>query len=75
MLPFYPCPYQGQSIFVTVSHFTMLNPQVAGLIMVRHINTFIVLALRVYYLMRCTHNALRNAFCGLVLNLGVCSRF
>ncbi len=59
---FNPCPYWGQSIFVTVGSFTMLDQLVAGSIMVRHIKLILVLSLplRVYYLMRCTHNALRG---------------
>ncbi len=33
---FYPCPYWGQSIFVTVGSFIMLNQLDAGSIMMRH---------------------------------------
>ncbi len=56
----YPCPYWGESIFVTVGSFLMLNQLVAGSIMVRHMKLILVLSLplRVYYLMRCTHNTL-----------------
>ncbi len=60
MLPFYPCPYWGQSIFVTVSNYIVSNQLIAGSIMVRHMKLILVLSLplRVYYLMRCTHNTL-----------------
>jgi hypothetical protein len=60
MLPFYPCPYWGQSIFVTVSSFIVSNQLIAGPILVRHMKLILVLSLplRVYYLMRCLHNAL-----------------
>ncbi len=60
MLPFYPCLYWGQSIYVTVSRFIVLNQLIAGPIMVRHMKLILVLSLplRVYYFMRCTHNAL-----------------
>ncbi len=56
----YPCPYWGQSIFVTVSKCIVSNQLIAGSIMVRHMILVLVLSLplRVYYLMRCTHNAL-----------------
>jgi hypothetical protein len=45
---------------VTVSSFIMLDQLVAGSIMVRHMKLILVLflPLSVYYLMRCTHNAL-----------------
>jgi hypothetical protein len=60
MLPYYPCPYWGQSIFVTVSNYIVSNQLIAGSIMVTHMILVLVLSLplRVYYLMRCTHNAL-----------------
>jgi hypothetical protein len=56
----YPCPYWGQSIFVTVGNYIVLNQLIAGSIMVRHMIFILVLSLplRVFYLMRCTHNAL-----------------
>ncbi len=56
----YPCPYWGQSIFMTVSKYIVSNQLIAGSIMVRHILIVLVLSLplRVYYFMRCTHNAL-----------------
>jgi hypothetical protein len=59
-----PCPYWGQSFFVTVRNYIVLNQLIAGSIMVRHMILIIVLSfpLRVYYLMRCTHNALRGVF-------------
>ncbi len=60
MLPYYPCPYWDQSIFVTVGNYIVSNHLIAGSIMVRHMIFILVLSLplRVYYLMRCTHNAL-----------------
>ncbi len=60
MLPFYPCPCWGQSIFVTVGSFTVSNQLIAGLIMVRLKKLILVLylPLKVYYLVMCTHNAL-----------------
>jgi hypothetical protein len=66
MLPFYPCPYWGQSIFVTVGSYIVLNQLIAGSIMARHMKLILVLSLplRVYYLMRCTHNALQ----GVIMN-------
>ena len=56
----YSCPYWGQSIFVTVGNYIVLNQLIAGSIMVRHMIWILVLSLplRVYNLMRCTHNAL-----------------
>jgi hypothetical protein len=56
----YPFPYWGQSIFVTVSKYIVLNQLIAGSILVRHMILVLVLSLllRVYYLMMCTHNAL-----------------
>ncbi len=63
MLPFYPCPCWGQSIFVTVGSFIVSNQLIAGSIMVRHMKLIPVLSLplRVYYLMRCKHNTLWGA--------------
>ncbi len=60
MLPFYPCPYWGQSFFVTVGSFVVSNQLVAGSIMVTHMKLILALflPLRVYYLMRYTHHAL-----------------
>ncbi len=57
---FYLCPYWGQSIFMTVGSYIVSNQLIAGSIMVRHMKLILVfsLPLRVYYLMRCTHNAL-----------------
>ncbi len=62
MLPFYPCPCLGQSIFVTVGSVIVLNQLISGSIMVRHMELILVLSLllRVYYLMRCTYNALQG---------------
>ncbi len=47
---FYPCPYWGQSIFVSVGSFIVLNQLIAGSIMVRHMKLILVLSLplRVY---------------------------
>ncbi len=59
MLSFNPCPYWGQSIFVTVGSYIVSNQLIAASIMVRHIKLIVLsVPLRVYYLMRCTHNAL-----------------
>jgi hypothetical protein len=60
MLPYLPCPYWGQSFFVTVGNYIVSNQLIAGSIMVRHMILILVLylPLRVDYLMRCTHNAL-----------------
>jgi hypothetical protein len=62
---FYPCPYWGQSISVTVGSFIVSKQLNAGSIMVRHMKLILVLSLplRVYYLMRSTHNAL----CGVIM--------
>jgi hypothetical protein len=62
MLPFYPCPCWGQSISVIVGRFIVLNQLSAGSIMVRHMELILLLSLplRVYYLMRCTHNAVQG---------------
>jgi hypothetical protein len=60
ILLFYPCPYWGQSIFVTVGNYIVSNQIIAGSIMVRHMILILVLSLplRVYYLIRCAHKAL-----------------
>ena len=60
MLPYLPLPLLGTVIFVTVSNYIVSNQLIAGSIMVRHMILILVLSLplRVYYLMRCTHNAL-----------------
>ncbi len=57
---FLSCPYWGQSIFVTVDSYIVLNQLIAGSIMVRHMKLKLVLSLplKMYCLMRCTHNAL-----------------
>jgi hypothetical protein len=64
----YPCPYWGQSIFVTVSKYIVSNQLIAGSIMVRHMILVLVLSLplRVYYLIRCTHK--HNALWGVIIN-------
>ncbi len=64
MLPYLPLHYWGQSIFVTVGNYIVLNQLViAGSIMVRYmiLIIFLSLPLRVYYLMRCAHKALRES--------------
>ena len=81
----HPCPYWGQSIFVTVGNYIVLNPLIAGSIMVRHmiwhmISIFVLsLPLRVYYLVRCTHNALwgviMNSFDSTLSYIGCVSCF
>jgi hypothetical protein len=51
---------------MTVDNYIVSNQLIAGSIMVRHMILILVLSLRlrVYYLMRCTHNALR----GVIMN-------
>ncbi len=51
---------------MTVGNYVVSNQLIAGLIIVRHMILVLVLSLllRVYYLMRCTHNALR----GVIMN-------
>ncbi len=51
---------------MTVGSYIVLNQLIAGSIMVRHMKLLLVLSwlLRVYYLMRCTHNALQ----GVIMN-------
>ena len=48
--------------FVTVGSNIVSNQLIVGSIMVRHIRLILVLSLplKVYYLMRCTHNALQG---------------
>jgi hypothetical protein len=81
MLPFYPCPSWGQSIFVTVGNYIVSNQLIAGSIMVRHMILILVLSLplRVYYLMSCTHNALwgviMNSFDSTISYFGCVSCF
>ncbi len=60
LLPFHPCLYWGQSIFVTVGSFIVSNHLIAESIMVRHMKFLLVFSfpLRVYCLMRSTPNAL-----------------
>ncbi len=76
-----PCPYWGQSIFVTVSKCIVSDQLVAGSIMVRHMILVLVLSLplRVYYLMRCTHNVLwgvnMNSFDSTISYFGYVSCF
>ncbi len=62
----YPCPYWGQSIYVTVGSYIVSNQLIVGSIMVRHKKLILVLSLplKVYYLIRCTHNALQ----GVIMN-------
>ncbi len=82
MLPYLPyCPYWGQSIFVTVGNCIVSNQLIAGSIMVRHMILILVLSLllRVYYLMRCTHNTLwgviMNSFDSTISYIGCVSCF
>jgi hypothetical protein len=51
---------------VTVGSYIVSNQLIAGSIMVRHMKLILVMSLpvRVYYLMRCTHNALQ----GVIIN-------
>ncbi len=66
MLPYLPLLLLGKSIFVTVGSYVVSNQLIVGSIMVRHMRIILVLSLplRVYYLMRCTYNALR----GVIMN-------
>ncbi len=54
------CTKYRQPTTVTVSNYIVSNQLIAGSIMVRHMILILVLSLpwRVYYLMRCTHDAL-----------------
>jgi hypothetical protein len=60
MLPYLPLPLLGTVNFMTFGSFILSNQLIAGSIMVRHMKLILVLSLplKVYYLMRCTHNAL-----------------
>ena len=64
MLPYLPCSYWGQSIFVAVGNYIVSNQLIAGSIMVRHMILILALSLllRVYYLMRCTQGVIMNSF-------------
>jgi hypothetical protein len=67
--------------FVTVGSYIVSNQLIAGSIMVRHMKLILVLSLplRVYYLMRCTHNILwgviMNSFDSTGLYFGCVSCF
>ncbi len=67
--------------FVTVGSYIVSNQLIAGSIMMRHMKLILVLALplRVYYLMRCTHNALwgviMNGFASTLSYFGCVSSF
>ncbi len=72
----------GDSQFVvTVGNYIVSNQLIAGSIMVRHMVLILVLSLplRVYYLMRCTHNALwgviMNSFDSTISYFGCVSCF
>ncbi len=60
MLPFLPLPLFGTVNICDSQKNNVLNQLIAGSIMVRHMILALVLSLplRVYYLIRCTHNAL-----------------
>jgi hypothetical protein len=60
MLPYLPLPLSRTVNFVTVGSYIVSNQFIAGSIIVRHMRLILVMSLllRVYYLMRCTHNAL-----------------
>jgi hypothetical protein len=60
MLLLYLLSVLGTVNFMTVGSFIVSNQLIAGSIMVRYMKLILVLSLplRVYYLMRCTHNAL-----------------
>jgi hypothetical protein len=59
---FLPLPVLGTVNFVTVGSFIISNQLVAGSIIVRHMKIMLILSLplRVYCLMRSTHNALQG---------------
>ncbi len=81
MLPYLPLPLLGTVNFVTVGNYIVSNQLIAGSIMVRHMTLILVLflPLRVYYLMRCTHNALwgviMNSFDSVISYFGCVSWF
>ncbi len=81
MLPYLPLPLLGTVNFVTVSNYIVSNKLIAGSIMVRHMILIFLLSLplRVYYLMRCTHNALwgviMNSFDSTISYFGCVSCF
>ena len=66
---------------MTVGNYIVSNQLIAGSIMVRHMILILVLSLplRVYYLMRCTHNALwgviMNSFDSTISYFGCVSCF
>jgi hypothetical protein len=59
---FLPLPILGSVDFVAVGSFVISNQLVAGSIIVRHMKLILVLSLplRVYFLMRSTHNPLQG---------------
>jgi hypothetical protein len=59
MLLYLPLPLLG-TVYMTVGSYIVSNQLFAGSIMVRHMLLILVLSLplRVYYLIRCKHNAL-----------------
>ena len=59
---FLPLLVLGTVILVTVRSFIIANHFVTGSIMVRHMKLILILSLslRVYYLMRLTHNDLQG---------------
>jgi hypothetical protein len=73
--------YWGQSIFATVGSYIVSNQLIVGSIMMRHMKLIFVLSLplRVYYLMRCSHNALwgviMNSFDSTLSYFGCVSSF
>ncbi len=81
MLPYLPLPLLGTVNIVTVSKYVVLNQLIAGSITVRHMILVLVLSLplRVYYFMRCTHNALwgviMNSFDSTISYFGCVSCF
>ncbi len=81
MLPYLPLPLLGTVNFVTVGNHIVSNQLIAGSIMVRHMILILVLSLllRVYYLMRSTHNAvwgvIMNSFDSTISYFGCVSCF
>ncbi len=81
MLPYLPLALFGTVNFVTVGNNIVPNQLIAGSIMVRHMILILALSLplRVYYLMRCTHDTLwgviMNSFDSTISYFGCVSCF
>jgi hypothetical protein len=81
MLPYLPLPLLGTVNFCDVGNYNVSNQLISGSIMVRHMILILILSLplRVYYLMRCTHNGLwgviMNSFDSTISYFGCVSCF